>query len=118
MQFIKSNKASKLLVNKGFLYSRGINHRKMKKQCGNVWEAKIISVVRGSTQIVKSQVLNEHSHAPDPSKISGKQFFSKLKQLSMSLGSPTHAVIAKVCQTQYIIINIPKIIISSLLKLQ
>ncbi|KAL4120573.1 hypothetical protein QTP88_013243 [Uroleucon formosanum] len=45
-----------------------------------------------------TKVLNVHSHPPDPAKISGKQIFSKLKQLSMDVGSSTHAVIAKVYQ--------------------
>jgi|UniRef100_A0A2S2QRL9 hypothetical protein len=45
-----------------------------------------------------TKVLNVHSHPPDPAKISGNQIFSKLKQLSMDVGSSTHAVVAKVCQ--------------------
>jgi len=42
--------------------------------------------------------LNVHSNPPDSAKISGKQIFSKFKQLSMDAGSSTHAVVAKICQ--------------------
>jgi len=43
-----------------------------------------------------TKVFNVHSHPPDPATNSGKQFFSKLKQLSVDVESSTHADVAKV----------------------